>query len=920
MVCRRSRGRRYIDMRLISCHIENFGKLHDFSFEFAEGVNIICEGNGWGKSTFAAFIRAMFYGLEGDRKRSLLENERKKYKPWQGGVFGGQLTFEAGGGQYRLSRIFYDKEIQDVFELRDVKTNLPSQDYSKRIGEEIFGIDRESFLRTVFIDQNGCETSATDDINAKIGDLADGARDLNNFDAASARLTDVINALTPSRASGALSRRREEIARCERIFKEGEGIVSGMEVYRDRMLAQEAAYDDLKKKLAEAGKIQEKVSHAQSAMAKKAEWERLKRAVEESGEAREKSTGWFPGKIPKSSQVMEQVMQCAELGKAYERVSLYQLSEQEEEELGFLKPVFCAGVPSPLELDAKRAEASEYARLRQEYDAGQMSRQERQRLLELSGFSQEDGDAARMAADWAQRTQRAAALPSNQAALAALQAAYAVAGARSKKYSLLFFAGIFLMAAGILAAVMGSPAAGIVVAVFGLLVTAASIRGKVAGVSENPAQKSGETADDFREPSNHFGHGMQASKNAPEIEDLQRAIEEDSVFIGQTDTAVAAYLRSHGRVFDGHDGQGVALALQEIVMEAAEYQALVRKEHSAQRNSEEERMEHLREGIETFLGRYKGLFWQENFSGEHYAEDIYTVKERAAAYAALSDRQEKYRSAEERYELVRVKIAAFYEEYGFTPKENISLQLNDIRDAAGDYEEADRAYGHAVHELVQFEEENDISVLAVGNGEEGMPSLEEIHETIVALNEQMEQARASCAANQKALLDLQEQYEGWEENRVRLSQLKEIQEQEQKKYDLVSKTKTKLLAAKEAMTAKYAAPILKAFSGYYEMLTGMPAGHFHVDANTEVTVEECGKQRETQTLSRGWRDLAGLCLRLALADAMYQEEMPVLIMDDPFTNLDDEKLAAGRNLLREVAKKYQVVYFTCSRGRGSPGS
>ena len=99
----------------------------------------------------------------------------------------------------------------------------------------------------------------------------------------------------------------------------------------------------------------------------------------------------------------------------------------------------------------------------------------------------------------------------------------------------------------------------------------------------------------------------------------------------------------------------------------------------------------------------------------------------------------------------------------------------------------------------------------------------------------------------------------------------------------------------------------------------MPAGHFHVDANTEVTVEECGKQRETQTLSRGWRDLAGLCLRLALADAMYQEEMPVLIMDDPFTNLDDEKLAAGRNLLREVAKKYQVVYFTCSRGRGRQG-
>ena len=34
-------------------------------------INIICEDNGWGKSTFAAFIRAMFYGLDGDRKKNL---------------------------------------------------------------------------------------------------------------------------------------------------------------------------------------------------------------------------------------------------------------------------------------------------------------------------------------------------------------------------------------------------------------------------------------------------------------------------------------------------------------------------------------------------------------------------------------------------------------------------------------------------------------------------------------------------------------------------------------------------------------------------------------------------------------------------------------------------------------------------------
>ena len=115
-------------MKIISCHIENFGKLHDCTLHFADGLNTFCEENGWGKSTFAAFVRAMFYGLEGDRKRSIEENERKRYAPWQGGVFGGQLTFEANGKEYRISRVFRDKDVNDEFELREVKTNLISTD------------------------------------------------------------------------------------------------------------------------------------------------------------------------------------------------------------------------------------------------------------------------------------------------------------------------------------------------------------------------------------------------------------------------------------------------------------------------------------------------------------------------------------------------------------------------------------------------------------------------------------------------------------------------------------------------------------------------------------------------------------------------------------------------------------------------
>ena len=81
-------------MKLVKLYIENFGKLSKFEYSFSDGVNVINEENGWGKSTLATFIKAMLYGLDSTTVRNLDLNERKKYEPWQGGKFGGNLIFK----------------------------------------------------------------------------------------------------------------------------------------------------------------------------------------------------------------------------------------------------------------------------------------------------------------------------------------------------------------------------------------------------------------------------------------------------------------------------------------------------------------------------------------------------------------------------------------------------------------------------------------------------------------------------------------------------------------------------------------------------------------------------------------------------------------------------------------------------------
>ena len=44
---------------------------------FNDGINIINQPNGWGKSTLTAFFRAMLYGFDNKKEPGAFEKERK---------------------------------------------------------------------------------------------------------------------------------------------------------------------------------------------------------------------------------------------------------------------------------------------------------------------------------------------------------------------------------------------------------------------------------------------------------------------------------------------------------------------------------------------------------------------------------------------------------------------------------------------------------------------------------------------------------------------------------------------------------------------------------------------------------------------------------------------------------------------------
>lgn len=189
-------------MKLISLYIENFGGLSRYELQFGPGLTTINEPNGFGKTTLAEFIRAMLYGFP-RKVKTLEKSRRQKYAPWNGGQYGGYLTFEHENRRFRLERTFGATPKGDTFTLIDLSTNRKSNRFSEEIGIEIFGLDSDSFERSTYVPQTHEEgTLSTAAIQAKLTDLVEDSSDVNNYDKAMAQLRAKRSALIPYRGSG----------------------------------------------------------------------------------------------------------------------------------------------------------------------------------------------------------------------------------------------------------------------------------------------------------------------------------------------------------------------------------------------------------------------------------------------------------------------------------------------------------------------------------------------------------------------------------------------------------------------------------------------------------------------------------------------------------------------------------------------
>ena len=146
-------------MKLLELHIEGFGKFHNKTISFHDGMNVIYGKNEAGKSTLHTFIRGMLFGIERGRGRAAKSDLYSRFEPWENsGTYEGWLRLESGGTIYRLERRFRrdSKSFQVINETLG-REEEPTKALMDRI---LGGLNETTYNNTISIGQL---KSATED-------------------------------------------------------------------------------------------------------------------------------------------------------------------------------------------------------------------------------------------------------------------------------------------------------------------------------------------------------------------------------------------------------------------------------------------------------------------------------------------------------------------------------------------------------------------------------------------------------------------------------------------------------------------------------------------------------------------------------------------------------------------------------------
>ena len=842
-------------MRLLDCTISAFGTLCDRHIDFSEGITVILEENGFGKTTLAAFIKAMFYGLPTARRGQTAENnERVKYYPWNNSNFGGRLTFEAGGKTYRIVRSFdRTTATNDSFQLIDAKTGAASGDFGEDIGRELFGVDEEGFLRSTFSNGTPQLSSLPSSIRSKISNRIDRADDMDDFEAASKRLTSAIKELDGKSGALQTSARkiqaaRSELERCKTDILEYQRLSACIAQLESERKTLEKEKSALSQKLVAA-------QGAEAAELKRRNYNRLLQNCEQLKNSIAQIEQKYSGSCPDNEKI-------AELNKAvsqYREQMIYLSVEEKKEnspEYRELSSFFEKELPADEEIRSIGEQLRTMELFHSKIEQNEKTLEElNKQLSNLAILNLTDiPDEAVL---------NEMRLIGSYASSAPVVPAFSKTKKGGKFWlalsALLLVAGLGLCFVNLIAGIIVAAVGAVALIACALL---SSVRKMMATGGANAAELI-EKKQKMQEFLVRYGFSPQADVNAA-VDKLKMA---HSLFVEM-----------------------------------------------------EQKTQDIRE-LKTQLAETLSLYWSfmDQFGGQK------NEQEAAVAFEVLKRRRDRYLNevlpTKDKSKHLAAEVKRLYEdivnrfqELGVCSKEPQEFQplLDELKKDAADYQQLKEELSFSQCEAQQSFEHDEIATLPEKSDELSVNDL--------AMKAKSLEQKLAEISDKLAALRLQAQRLSYSnEESCELEELIESESEKEaqncQKLASIKLAAQYLLSAKNELSKKYAGSVGKSFERYSSLFLGGVSDDVLINPELTLSVEREGIGRDTSFFSSGQRSVMDVCLRLSLIDAMFEKEKPFLILDDPFSSLDEQNLQSALALLKNVSKEQQILYLTCHPSR-----
>ena len=165
-------------LEITRLELVGFGKFRERTIDLTSGLNLIEGPNEAGKSTIQSFITGMFYGFfqPGTKRRSYTPH-RDKYCPWDQGSYRGVLVCKNEERSWRIERCFdKDNETVNVYDDQtgdDLTLDFPYNPVTRQpqVGEKLLGLSKTAFNNTANIAQMTCASVSREaDFSAEVND------------------------------------------------------------------------------------------------------------------------------------------------------------------------------------------------------------------------------------------------------------------------------------------------------------------------------------------------------------------------------------------------------------------------------------------------------------------------------------------------------------------------------------------------------------------------------------------------------------------------------------------------------------------------------------------------------------------------------------------------------------------------------